>query len=116
MRIFYTLSIILFISLQVKSQDRSPSSTNPDQDPSAKIIRFYPNPATSFITFDFQRAVDKSYNLQIYSLIGKKVDEIINISPKTTVNISDYYRGIYIFQLRDKSGRLIESGKFQVAK
>ena len=116
MRIFYTLSIILFISLQVKSQDRSPSSTNPEQDPAAKIMRFYPNPATSFITFDFKRPTDKSYNLQIFSLIGKKVDEIINITPKTTVNISDYYRGIYIFQVRDNSGKLIESGKFQVAK
>ena|ERR1700733_5119927 len=115
MRIFYILSIILFISSQAKSQDRSPSSS-PDQDPAAKILRFYPNPATSFITFDFQRAIDKSYNLQIFSLIGKKVDEIINITPKTTVNLSDYYRGIYIFQLRDKSGRLIESGKFQVSK
>jgi hypothetical protein len=115
MRIFYTLSIILFISFQAKSQDRS-TSTNPDQDPAAKIVRFYPNPATSFITFDFQRALDKSYNLQIYSLIGKKVDEIVNINSRTTVNLSDYYRGIYIFQLRDKSGRLIESGKFQVSK
>jgi len=115
MKIFYILSTILFISSQTKSQDRSPSTT-PDQDPAARIIRFYPNPATSFITFDFQRALDKSYNLQIYSLIGKKVDEIINITPKTTVNLSDYYRGIYIFQLKDRSGRLIESGKFQVSK
>ena len=115
MRIFYTLSIILFVSLQVKSQERS-STPAPGQDPAVKIIRFYPNPATSYITFDFQRGYDKAYNLQIYSLIGKKVDEIVNVSPKTTVNLSDYYRGVYIIQLRDKSGRLIESGKFQVSK
>ena len=38
-----------------------------------------------------------------------------NISPKTIVNVNDFYRGVYIFQLRDKSGKVIDSGKFQVA-
>jgi len=31
------------------------------------------------------------------------------------VNVSDFYRGVYIFQLRDKNGRMIDSGKFQVS-
>jgi len=28
----------------------------------------------------------------------------------------NYTRGLYLFQLRDQAGRLIESGKFQVNK
>jgi hypothetical protein len=28
----------------------------------------------------------------------------------------NYTRGLYVFQLRDQAGRLIESGKFQVSK
>jgi hypothetical protein len=28
----------------------------------------------------------------------------------------NYTRGLYVFQLRDQNGRLIESGKFQVSK
>ena len=28
----------------------------------------------------------------------------------------NYTRGLYVFQLRDQTGRLIESGKFQVSK
>ena len=35
---------------------------------------------------------------------------------RMSVNLSDFSRGIYIYQLRDKSGRMVESGKFQVAK
>lgn len=110
MKIFYALSIILLLVLQVKSQER-----NPGGEP-APIVKFYPNPATSFITFDFQRGYDKSFNLQIFNFIGKKVQEVTNISPKTTVNLNDFYRGIYIFQLKDKNGKVVESGKFQVSK
>lgn len=113
MKIFYTLFIILFISVQVKSQERSPS---PEREPVAKIVKFYPNPATSFITFDFQDNYDKSYNLQIINFVGKKVHEVTKVTPKTIVNLSDFYRGVYIFQLRDRNGKLVDTGKFQVVK
>lgn len=81
-----------------------------------KIIKFYPNPATTVINFDFQRGHDKSYNFQIYNLLGKKVYEINNVAVNNQVNLSDFNRGVYIFQLRDKTGKIIESGKFQVSK
>jgi hypothetical protein len=111
MKIFYALSTILLLSLQSKSQDR-----NPGENPATAIVKFYPNPATSIITFDFQRGYDKSFNLQIFNFIGKKVQEINNVTPKTTVNLNDFYRGIYIFQLKDKNGKVVDSGKFQVSK
>ncbi|MDF2187527.1 T9SS type A sorting domain-containing protein [Paraflavitalea sp. CAU 1676] len=115
MRLIYTLSFILILSNTVRSQERTTPSSPPGE-PVAKIIKFYPNPATSFITFDFQRGYDKNYTLQIFNLPGKKVHEVTEITPKTTVNLSDFFRGIYFFQLRDKAGRLIEAGKFQVSK
>jgi hypothetical protein len=113
MRIFYTVSIILLLSIEAKSQDRRPTPS--DREPVAKVVRFYPNPATSLITFDFQQTTDKQQlNLQIFNLTGKKVHEVGQITPKTIVNVNDFYRGVYIFQLRDKSGKVIDSGKFQV--
>jgi hypothetical protein len=48
--------------------------------------------------------------------VGKKVLELNNIGPKTIVDLTDFYRGIYIFQLRDKNGKVIDSGKFQVSR
>jgi hypothetical protein len=44
------------------------------------------------------------------------VYESKNMSSKTTINLNDYNRGMYIYQLKDASGRMIESGKFQVSK
>lgn len=80
------------------------------------IVRLYPNPATTFITVDFQRSFDKGYSLQVYSFLGKKMYDAININQKTTVNLADYNRGIYIYYLLDRSGKVVETGKFQVSK
>ncbi len=48
--------------------------------------------------------------------MGKKVSEIGKVLPKITVPLDEFYRGIYIYQLRDKNGKIIDSGKFQVVK
>jgi hypothetical protein len=109
MKIFYILSIILFISVHGKSQTRS----NP-QDPAVRITRFYPNPAVSQITFDFDQAADKNNSFQVFNFIGKKVYESQNVSAKTVIDVTDYYRGVYIFRLEDKNGKLLDTGKFQV--
>jgi hypothetical protein len=103
----------LITSTALKSQTRS-SGYSPEQD--VKILKFYPNPATSFITFDFQKGFEKSYSFQIFNFIGKKVFELDNLNPSTIVNLNEFYRGIYVFQLRDHTGKIIESGKFQVMK
>lgn len=81
------------------------------------IVRFYPNPATSVISFDFQKEYAQGYSLQIFNAImGRKMYEQTNMPERMSVNLADFSRGIYIYQLRDRSGRMIESGKFQVAK
>jgi hypothetical protein len=81
-----------------------------------KVVKFYPNPATTIINFELRKPADKNLTLQIYNFIGKKVFEITNTSQKNAVPLTDFFRGVYIFQLRDKAGRVIESGKFQIAK
>lgn len=112
MKIFYIASIILLTSVQAKSQAKDPSP----QDPSARITRFYPNPAVSQITFDIDQTLNQGYSFQIFNFIGKKVFELSTVTPRTVVNVADFYRGVYIFQLKDKSGKTVDSGKFQVTK
>ncbi len=108
----YILTLIVGISFSSFAQ----SKNDGDRLSQVKMIRFYPNPATSVINFDFQKNVDKSYSLQIFNFMGKKVYELKNLSSKMNIELNDFYRGIYIFQLRDKNGSILESGKFQVNK
>ena len=82
----------------------------------SKMLHFYPNPAFASINVDFQKGNNNRYSLLIYNLMGKKVIEMKNLSYKTTITLGEFYRGIYIYQLRDKNNQIIESGKFQVAK
>ncbi len=112
MKIFYILlSFILLSSTQAKSQARGPVP-----DPEIKIVKFYPNPAVSFITFEVEKESNKVYSLQIFNFLGRKVKDVADISPKTIVNLSDLVRGIYIFQLKEQNGRVADSGTFQVNK
>jgi hypothetical protein len=48
--------------------------------------------------------------------MGKEVYELKATSPIVTVPLDEFYRGMYIYQLRDGNGAIIESGKFQVIK
>ena len=110
----FLLALFIFTSSLAYSQVAKPVDNL--QEPVVKVIRFYPNPAVSVINFEFQQVNQKGYTLQIYNFLGKKVSETTSVSTKTTVDLADFFRGIYIFQLRDKAGRIVESGKFQVVK
>ncbi|MBC8034515.1 MAG: T9SS type A sorting domain-containing protein [Chitinophagaceae bacterium] len=112
MKIFYPLIIMLLMAFGAQSQTRPGSSRIPED----RMVKFYPNPAITQISFDF-KAYSKNYSFQIFNFIGKKVYELSSVtSAKTTVDLSDYFRGVYIFQLKDQNGKIIEAGKFQVSK
>jgi hypothetical protein len=106
------LSLIVLTTIHSQAQNHeTPGGA------AASIVKFYPNPATTVINFDFQKAFEKGYSIQIFSFMGgRKMYELANIADRTTINLSDFNRGVYIYQLRDKTGKLVESGKFQVSK
>lgn len=82
-----------------------------------KIVKLYPNPASSRINFEIQQHNnDKVYDLIVYNFLGKKMDQLKNVNGRTSMDLGSYYSGLYIFQLRDRDGNLIESGKFNVVK
>ena len=111
----FLLIVSLFIVTAFSSQAQSRvSSTVAAQNP---IVRFYPNPATTVINFDFQKAYEQGYSIQIFNaILGRKMLDQANMPERTVINLADFPRGMYIYQLRDKNGRMVESGKFQVAK
>ena len=110
-RFFYIFLLIVGFNFSSKAQIKSTFLG----DDAVKIIKFYPNPAVSVINFEFKKDYDKSYNLLIYNFIGKKIIEMKANEQKMTVPLTGIYRGVYIFQLRDAQGNIVESGKFQVA-
>ena len=107
------LSCILLIAIFSQGQA---SRSIPAPDATERILKLYPNPETSYITIDFQKNVDKGYSILVYNFLGKKMYENQNLTGKTTIELTDYYRGVYIYHLLDMNGKILESGKFQVSK
>jgi len=63
------------------------------------------------------KGYEKSYSIQVFSFLGKKMFESQTATQKLTVDLSDYNRGLYIYHLVETAtGKIVESGKFQVSR
>lgn len=111
-KILYIIILIAGFGFSASAQSR----LSLNSDPLVRFIKFYPNPAVTVINFEFQKSYDNLLSFQIYNFIGKKILDLKSLHQKINIPVTDFYRGVYIYQLRDKSGKILESGKFQVVK
>jgi hypothetical protein len=111
--IFYIL--ILLIGLNFTSLAQNKVLSGPGE-PTAKMIKLYPIPATSVINFDFVSGYDRSLSFQVYNFTGKIVYELKAPPQKLTLSLNDFSRGFYYYKLLDANGRLIETARFLVVK
>lgn len=113
-RILPIISFILLIAIQSQGQS---SRATPVSDVQDRIVKLYPNPATSYVIFDLQKNFKQGLSINIYSgLLGKKMYESSNVPAKLTIPLDDFNRGVYIYHVSDASGKILESGKFQVSR
>lgn len=113
-----SILIVLIFAASAFTLPNTGNFNNIDGILQTRIIKCYPNPAISFVNFEVPaKYTSNGFSLQVYSFTGKKMfEETIN-STKSTLNFNgDFYRGIYIYQMKDKNGKIIETGKFQVNK
>lgn len=110
------VTILLFWALTTIDLQAQKPWPVPDKEESQPMVRFYPNPAVNFITFEFQKPIEPGSSLQIFSFLGRPMATVPVNSQRVTVNISEFFRGVYVFQLRNPSGKILETNKFQVAK
>lgn len=82
-----------------------------------EIVKCYPNPAVSYINFSLDNEyANIQYRLIIYNFTGKKMHDKNLSGPISKIDLSNFYRGMYIYQLLDLNGNVITNGKFQVIK
>ena len=111
-RLVYILSFMLIAAITSNGQsNRSIVSV-----PGERIVKTYPVPAISYINIEPVKATNTNYVLVIFNFLGRKMYEKQNFSQKTTIMLDEFTRGVYIYHLTDLTGRLVESGKFQVSK
>ena len=115
-RILPILSIILLMAVLPSEAQTGRTAPTPASGPSADKLKIYPNPASAYITFDMQGSHEKGLAIEIYNFLGRKMYETQNVPERTTIDLAQYNRGVYIFHLKDQTGKILQSGKFQVTK
>jgi len=87
-------------------------------DQANHLVKLFPNPATTFINIDISRLNSNSNTsfFQGFNFMGRKVYETRLSSSRASLYLNDFFRGMYIYQLRDRNGAILETGKFQVLK
>ena len=105
------LIFLLFSVIYSTAQD----SRGPIPD-GGKRISLYPNPAISYITFDVQKINQKGLTIVVFNFLGKKMAEKQSVNEKTIMSLTEFSRGTYIYHLVDATGKVLDTGKFQVSK
>jgi Secretion system C-terminal sorting domain len=112
-KIIFILLFIIGINFTSFAQNRT---TSTESSATVKILNAYPNPASTVVNFEFQRNYSRSYSIQILNSIGKVMYSGKNMPSFLSIDLKEekFYRGIYIYQLLDRYGIVIESGKILV--
>ena len=72
----------------------------------------YPNPATNQITFRY--SAQNAQNIFVYDMTGRQIGQAEMKSGMATLNTSAFASGIYFYHVTDKSGNVLDNGKFSV--
>lgn len=78
-------------------------------------IAVYPNPATDAITVSTDENVD-GFKVIVCDLNGRIVLGSNLSGQNTTVNVSELANGTYIYRVADKTGNILRSDRFNIAK
>ncbi len=68
-------------------------------------IRIFPNPASSYIRLEAQKATDETYKVEFYSLVGERLQVAQDVSLPHQINLSDLPAGTFVVRLTAPDGR-----------
>jgi hypothetical protein len=78
-------------------------------------VSVYPNPVVSLLKVEYKLGIHRELTLKVYDMSGREVLERKQLKSGDQVNMSGLIRGIYQYQLLDKVGKLISSGKIMTS-
>ena len=112
---YIIILLIVFVCTSMGGYAQSVPSTDP-YTPTQKILKLYPNPASSVITFESKSTEAQKYSIQIFNFFGTMIADIPFVNKKVRISLTNYNRGVYIYRVHSLSGAVLEIGKFQISK
>jgi hypothetical protein len=74
-------------------------------------VRTYPNPVFNLMKVEYKLGMQRELTLKVYDMSGREVLEQKKVKSGDQVNMSQLLRGIYQYQLIDKTGKLLMADK-----
>ena len=71
----------------------------------------YPNPVQDKLNILTQQN-NKATLVKVYNSFGEIVKEMLINNDLTTINLSDFSVGLYLYQISDRNGNILNTGKF----
>jgi hypothetical protein len=81
-------------------------------DLEANAAKVYPNPVKDVLHVEVNNDEQKVFSM--FDLSGKKVEETMFTENKLDINVADYKRGFYFYEIKGANGAVIKSGKVAV--
>jgi len=78
----------------------------------AQSVKAYPNPANSTFTITLKSS---DASVDIMDITGKMIEKAAVTLGEARFNVSNYSNGVYFYQVKNESNKVIKSGKFTVA-
>ncbi|MFN4971434.1 MAG: T9SS type A sorting domain-containing protein [Bacteroidota bacterium] len=79
----------------------------------AATVKVYPNPAVNVLNIDLDYEKEKIINL--FDITGKVVQSLRTSANRTDIDVSQFNKGMYLYEIRTAGNELIKSGRFNVA-
>ena len=82
----------------------------------ANRAKVYPNPAKDQFTIEIEKTTGiNEFQIQIFSMDGKVMDEVVYRDQPVQINISDYPSGFYIYNVKSED-RMLDAGKINITR
>ncbi len=78
-------------------------------------LKIYPNPALDQITIEISKAEGKQYTVQVYSMSGFVMDELIYKGEPILLNTVEYQPGIYLCKILSKD-MVLDVSRFSILR
>jgi hypothetical protein len=78
-------------------------------------VKLYPNPVINMLQVEYRVGIQRELTLKVYDMSGREVMERKQLKSGDQVNMRGLLRGVYQYQLLDKVGKLITSGKIMIS-
>jgi len=90
----------------------APNPTGINEISVKNSVNVYPNPANTQITFN--TVSNASQYITIYDVTGRQLERVAVKNGISVLNTGAYSNGVYLFNVTDNSGILLDQGKFVV--